>query len=65
MKKKDADFIGAEDWLNNKWPKIISEYPSSQQCVHALPPHMYSFRNKGSKGSKTSKECVIVLCTLE
>lgn len=51
--KKDADFVGAEDWLQYEWPKILAEY--SPSCVYnadetglyyrALPEHTYLFKN--------------------
>ena len=68
--QKDADFLSADRWIQEEWPKIISEYPPN--CVYnadetglyyrALPEHTYLFRNENAKGCKTSKERLTVLC---
>lgn len=68
--QKDADFSGAERWIEEEWPKIISMY--SPDCVfnadetglyyRALPEHTYLFKNESAKGCKTSKGRLTVLC---
>lgn len=67
---KDADFTGAENWINNEWPKISSEYPpcnvynADETGIYyrALPQHTYLFKNEDAKGCKTSKERITALC---
>jgi hypothetical protein len=68
--QKDADFSAAETWISEEWPKIIAEY--SPEDVYnadktglyyrALPEHSYMLKNESSKGCKTSKERLTVLC---
>lgn len=66
----EADSAGAEAWIRDVWPDLISEYPPD--CIYnadetalyyrALPEHTYAFKNEKTKGVKTCKERVTVLC---
>jgi hypothetical protein len=66
----DADSVAAESWIRDVWPDIISDYPPD--CIYnadetglyyrALPEHTYIFKNEKSKGVKTCKERITVLC---
>lgn len=68
--EKSADSIGAAAWIQTEWPKIIAEY--SPQDIYnadetglyyrAMPSQTYEFKNKRTKGCKTAKERLTVLC---
>lgn len=68
--QKDADLSGAEKWIKEEWPKLLSSY--SAENIHnadetglyfrALPQHTFSFQNEAAKGHKICKERVTVLC---
>jgi hypothetical protein len=68
--QKDADVSAAEIWIQEEWPKIVSEYSPDDiynadetgLYYRALPEHTLMFKNESAKGCKTSKDRLTVLC---
>ncbi|XP_025190385.1 tigger transposable element-derived protein 6-like [Melanaphis sacchari] len=66
----DADYMGANFWLENEWPSLISEFSPSDVFnadetglyFRALPENTYVFKNEKAKGTKSCKERMTLLC---
>jgi hypothetical protein len=66
----EADHVAARLWIHSEWPSLIAKCPPS--CVfnadetglyfRALPEHTYAFKNEKTRGTKTSKERLTILC---
>lgn len=68
--QREADHAGADVWIKEEWPKIVSEYNSSDiynadetaLYFRALPEHTYAFKCDKAKGVKINKERLTILC---
>ena len=68
--QRDADQSAADEWILEKWPKLIETYSPDDVFnadetglyFRALPDYTYLFRNESTKGCRTPKERITVLC---
>lgn len=66
----DADHAAADEWIQNVWPTLASEYPPSSifnadECglyFRALPENTFAFKYENIRGFKISKERITLLC---
>ncbi|KAL4107979.1 hypothetical protein QTP88_018247 [Uroleucon formosanum] len=66
----EADQVAARSWNNSKWLSLIAKYPPSfvfnadetGLYFRALLEHTYAFKNEKTRGTKTSKERLTILC---
>ncbi|XP_023314369.1 tigger transposable element-derived protein 6-like [Trichogramma pretiosum] len=66
----EADFTSANEWFIQEWPEISKNYSPSDifnadetgLYYRALPEHTYALKSENTKGFKTSKERITLLC---
>lgn len=66
----EADHAAARLWIHSDWPSLIAKYSpyyvfnadESGLYFRALPEHTYVFKNEKTRGTKTSKERITILC---
>ena len=67
---KSVDFLAADEWIKKEWPKINADYSPEDTYnadetglyFRAMPEHTYLFKNDSTRGFKSSKERVTVVC---
>lgn len=67
--QRDADQTAANQWILEKWPKLIETYSPNDVFsadetglyFRALPEHTYLFQNESTKGCRIPKERITVL----
>lgn len=68
--QRDADVSAVDSWLATQWPELSSEYSPDDifnadetgLYYRALPETTYAFQNENTKGCKTVKDRITVLC---
>lgn len=66
----DADAEGADVWLTEEWPRLVSQYSPDDiynadetgLYYRALPETTYAFKDENTKGCKLAKDRISVLC---